>query len=142
MIQYIELFKVPGDEDDETSDVAAKMTAIQMSNMATADNVSAEDVTNLLSRFSSPEASITSYGPTNMLVLTDTGANVRRMLRLIAAIEADAVGRRHQPQHEPALLLADAQRLAVAQLSNPLSAEHDLDPLSDVGEEIDARVEG
>ncbi|MEM8608212.1 MAG: type II secretion system secretin GspD [Myxococcota bacterium] len=56
------------------------------------ENVSAEDVTNLLSRFSSPEANITTYGPTNMLVITDTGGNIRRMLRLIAAIDLPRSG--------------------------------------------------
>lgn len=56
------------------------------------ENISAEDVTSLLSRFSSREANITSYGPTNMLILTDTGANIRRMLRLIAAVDLPRSG--------------------------------------------------
>lgn len=56
------------------------------------ENISAEDVTTLLSRFSSREANITSYGPTNMLILTDTGANIRRMLRLIAAVDLPRSG--------------------------------------------------
>ncbi|MGB5810094.1 MAG: type II secretion system secretin GspD [Polyangiales bacterium] len=56
------------------------------------ENVSAEDITNLLSRFASREANLTSYGPTNMLILTDTGANIRRMLRLIAAVDLPRSG--------------------------------------------------
>ncbi|MEM7138078.1 MAG: type II secretion system secretin GspD [Myxococcota bacterium] len=56
------------------------------------ENVSAEDVTLLLARFASREANLTSYGPTNMLILTDTGANIRRMLRLIAAIDLPRSG--------------------------------------------------
>jgi general secretion pathway protein D len=56
------------------------------------DNVSAEDVTNLLARFKSPSGNITSYGPTNMVIITDTGAQIRRMLRLVAAIDLPRSG--------------------------------------------------
>jgi general secretion pathway protein D len=56
------------------------------------ENVSGEDVTNLLGRFKSASGNITSYGPTNMLIITDTGAQIRRMLRLIAAIDLPRSG--------------------------------------------------
>ena len=56
------------------------------------ENVSAEDVTSLLGRFKSSSGSITSYGPTNMLIITDTGAQIRRMLRLVAAIDLPRSG--------------------------------------------------
>ena len=56
------------------------------------ENVSAEDVTTLLGRFKSAAGNITSYGPTNMLILTDTGAQIRRMLRLVAAIDLPRSG--------------------------------------------------
>ncbi|NOQ84150.1 MAG: type II secretion system protein GspD, partial [Myxococcales bacterium] len=56
------------------------------------DNVSAEDVTTLLGRFKSASGNITSYGPTNMLIITDTGAQIRRMLRLVAAIDLPRSG--------------------------------------------------
>ena len=56
------------------------------------ENVSADDVTNLLVRFASREGSITSYGPTNMLIMTDTGSQIRRMLRLIAAVDLPRSG--------------------------------------------------
>ena len=56
------------------------------------ENVSAEDVTNLLTRFRSPSGSITTYGPTNMLIITDTGAQIRRMLRVVAAIDLPRSG--------------------------------------------------
>jgi general secretion pathway protein D len=56
------------------------------------ENVSAEDVTTLLGRFKSAAGNITSYGPTNMLILTDTGAQIRRMLRLIGAIDIPRSG--------------------------------------------------
>jgi general secretion pathway protein D len=56
------------------------------------DHLSAEDVTTLLTRFASKMANITSYAPTNMLILTDTGAQIRRLLRLIAAIDLPRSG--------------------------------------------------
>jgi len=56
------------------------------------DNVSAEDVTNLLGRFKSSWGNIVSYGPTNMLIITDTGAQIRRMLQLVAAIDLPRSG--------------------------------------------------
>ncbi|MGB3052812.1 MAG: type II secretion system secretin GspD [Polyangiales bacterium] len=56
------------------------------------EHLSAEDVTSLLARFASRTANITSYAPTNMLILTDTGAQIRRMLRLIAAIDLPRSG--------------------------------------------------
>jgi general secretion pathway protein D len=56
------------------------------------EHVSAEDVTTLLARFSSRTANLTSYAPTNMLIITDTGSNIRRMLRLVAAIDLPRSG--------------------------------------------------
>ena len=56
------------------------------------DHLSAEDVTTLLARFASRTANITSYAPTNMLIITDTGAQIRRMLRLVAAIDLPRSG--------------------------------------------------
>ena len=56
------------------------------------DHLSAEDVTTLLGRFASKNSNITSYAPTNMLIMTDTGAQIRRMLRLIAAVDLPRSG--------------------------------------------------
>ena len=72
-------------------------------------NVSADDVTTLLTRFKSPEGNVTAYAPTNMLILTDTGAQVRRMLRLIEAVDVPRGGTQTwiEPVH-----YADASELA------------------------------
>jgi general secretion pathway protein D len=56
------------------------------------EHLSAEDVTSLLARFATRTGNITSYGPTNMLILTDTATQIRRMLRLIAAIDVPRSG--------------------------------------------------
>jgi len=56
------------------------------------EHVTAEDVTILLARFASRTANITSYAPTNMLIMTDTGAQIRRMLRLISLLDLPRSG--------------------------------------------------
>lgn len=55
-------------------------------------NVSAEDVATLLAQFKSQAGSVTAYAPTNTLILTDTGTQIRRMLRLIEAIDVPRTG--------------------------------------------------
>ncbi len=54
--------------------------------------VASEDVANLLGRFKSAEGNITAYAPTNTLIITDTGNNIRRMLRIIDAIDVERGG--------------------------------------------------
>jgi len=85
------------------------------------ENVSAEDVTNLLARFKSSVGNITSYGPTNMLIITDTGAQIRRMLRLVEAIDLPRSGT--QTWIEP-IHYANASELA-ARLLEIFPAETD-----------------
>ena len=55
-------------------------------------NVSAEDVATLLSRFKSREGNITAYAPTNTIIMTDTGTNIRRMLRILQEIDVPRTG--------------------------------------------------
>ncbi|HVZ34583.1 MAG TPA: secretin N-terminal domain-containing protein, partial [Polyangiaceae bacterium] len=54
--------------------------------------VSAEDMAALLMRFKSPEGNVTAYAPTNTLIMTDTGNNIRRMLRIAQAIDVERGG--------------------------------------------------
>ncbi len=55
-------------------------------------NISSNDATELLSRFKSPEGNITAYGPTNMIIMTDTGSNIRRMLRILKKVDVPRTG--------------------------------------------------
>lgn len=55
-------------------------------------NITAEDAAALLERFKSGDGSITAYAPTNVLIMTDTGTNMRRMLRLLEAIDVERTG--------------------------------------------------
>jgi general secretion pathway protein D len=54
--------------------------------------VAAEDVANLLGRFKSPEGNVTAYAPTNTVIITDTGSNIRRMTRIVKAIDVERGG--------------------------------------------------
>lgn len=56
------------------------------------ENVSAEDVATLLGRFKSREGNVTAYAPTNTIILTDTGRNIRRMLRILQEIDVPRTG--------------------------------------------------
>ncbi len=56
------------------------------------ENVSADDVRTLLERFKTDSASIVAYAPTNTLIITETGTNLQRMLRLIEAIDVPRTG--------------------------------------------------
>lgn len=72
-------------------------------------NVSADDVAQLLTRFKSRDGNITAYAPTNLLILTDTGAQIQRMLRILEAIDVPRTG--EQIWIEP-IHYADADELA------------------------------
>jgi general secretion pathway protein D len=55
-------------------------------------NMSAEDASNLLGHFKSRDGDITPYATTNTLIITDTGANIRRMLQILGEVDVAAVG--------------------------------------------------
>lgn len=56
------------------------------------ENLSAEDASSLLERFKSSTGSIVAYAPTNTLIITDTGVQIRRMLRLLEALDVPRTG--------------------------------------------------
>jgi general secretion pathway protein D len=55
-------------------------------------NISAEDASKLLERFKSGDGGLTAYAPTNMLIMTDTGTNIRRMLRILEEVDIARTG--------------------------------------------------
>ncbi len=73
------------------------------------EHVSADDLTDLLTKFKSPEGDITVYAPTNMLIITDYGSSIRRLIRLIEVIDQPGTG--EQIWIEP-VNYADATELA------------------------------
>ena len=44
-------------------------------------HMSADDVANVLGKFKTKDGDITVYGPGNLLIITDTGTNIRRMMQ-------------------------------------------------------------
>jgi general secretion pathway protein D len=55
-------------------------------------NVSADDVANVLGHFKSKDGDITVYGPGNLLIITDTGTNIQRMMHILEDIDIGGVG--------------------------------------------------
>lgn len=56
------------------------------------EHVTAEEVVQVLNKFKSKEGDISLYGPGRLLIITDTGAQVRRMIRLIEEIDVGGAG--------------------------------------------------
>jgi general secretion pathway protein D len=55
-------------------------------------NVSAEEAGNVLGHFKSKDGDITVYGPGNILIVTDTGANIERMMRILEDVDVGGIG--------------------------------------------------
>jgi general secretion pathway protein D len=51
------------------------------------EHITAEDAAELLGRFKSADGNITAYAPSNMLIITDTGTNMNRMMRILGVID-------------------------------------------------------
>ena len=49
--------------------------------------MSANEVAALLGKFKSKEGDITVYEPGGLLIITDTGAHIRRLIRLIEEVD-------------------------------------------------------
>jgi general secretion pathway protein D len=55
-------------------------------------NASADDIANVLGHFKSKDGDITVYGPGNLLIITDTGANIQRMMRILEDVDVGGIG--------------------------------------------------
>lgn len=55
-------------------------------------NASAEEIANVLGHFKSKDGDITVYAPGNLLIITDTGANIQRMMRILEDVDVGGVG--------------------------------------------------
>jgi general secretion pathway protein D len=55
-------------------------------------NVDAQEVAQLLSKFKTKEGDISVYPPGRLLIMTDTGANIRRMIRIIEEVDVGGAG--------------------------------------------------
>lgn len=55
-------------------------------------NASAEEIANVLAHFKSKDGDITVYGPGNLLIITDTGTNIQRMMRILEDVDVGGIG--------------------------------------------------
>jgi len=55
-------------------------------------HVNVEEVAKVLERFKSKDGDITAYGPGNLLIITDTGTNIQRMMRILEDVDVPGVG--------------------------------------------------
>ncbi len=55
-------------------------------------HVSAEEVGNVLGKFKSKDGDIVVYAPGNLLIITDTGTNIRRMMQIVEDVDIGAAG--------------------------------------------------
>lgn len=55
-------------------------------------HMGADEAMNLLSKFKSKDADVQAYAPGNLLIITDTGTNIRRMLSLLEEIDVGSSG--------------------------------------------------
>lgn len=65
------------------------------------NNVDANEAGNVLGKFKSKDGDITVHAPGNLLIITDTGSNIQRMMSIIEAIDVGGAGEQLwvQPVH-------------------------------------------
>ncbi len=56
------------------------------------ENVSSEEIAALLDRFKSADGDITVYTPTNMLIITDYGTSIKRLVKLVKLLDVPGIG--------------------------------------------------
>jgi general secretion pathway protein D len=55
-------------------------------------HVSAEEVATVLGHFKTKDGDITVYAPGNLLIITDTGSNIRRMMQIVEDVDVGSAG--------------------------------------------------
>jgi general secretion pathway protein D len=55
-------------------------------------NASPDEIAAVLGHFKSKDGDITVYGPGNLLIITDTGTNIQRMMRILEDVDVGGVG--------------------------------------------------
>lgn len=93
--RYLKIIDTAGAETQPlpvSSDGSVPVSDRFMTRLHRVENISAEDAANLLGRFKSNEGSVTAYAPTNTLIITDTGRQIRRMLGILDAIDVSQTG--------------------------------------------------
>ncbi len=93
------------------------------------DHVSANEVAGLLGRFKTRDGNVGAYEPTNMVIITDTGSNIQRMLRIVGAVDQPSGGEQVwvEPIHnaDAATLAETVTQLFAADPNKPKKAGED-----------------
>ena len=55
-------------------------------------HVSADEVAAVLAHFKTKDGDITVYAPGNLLIITDTGSNIRRMMQIVEDVDVGSAG--------------------------------------------------
>ena len=136
--RFLKIVETPGIVTQTTPMYAAGQPVPQEERYVTRlyrlGHVSADEVAKLLVKFKSKEGDISTYPASNLLIITDTGANVRRLLRLVE--EVDVGGASAQIWVEP------VHYATASELSGKLSEIFDISPKGqpDAGGESDTRI--
>lgn len=91
-LKIIESSEARSSEDPATPGETTPRDDRFVTRMVRVANVSAEDVATLLNNFKTEAGTITTYAPTNTLIITDTGANIQRMLQILAEVDIPRTG--------------------------------------------------
>lgn len=113
----------------ESQDIARQLTPIERGDLPAEEryvtrihrlaHLSAEEVaTGVLSKLATKDASIVPYTPGNLLIITETGANLRRMLEVLEAID--------ESSEEDKLYLQPLRHVPASQVEKQLSEILDL----------------
>jgi len=55
-------------------------------------NISADEAATVLGHFKSKDGDIVAYGPGNLIIITDTGSNIQRMMHILEDVDVGGVG--------------------------------------------------
>jgi len=69
---------------------SGRATAQYMTQIITLNNVLAEDISKIVEQLVSEDAKVLAYAPSNMLIITDSGHNIRRVAKLISELDVKA----------------------------------------------------
>jgi general secretion pathway protein D len=108
--RYLKVVSVGGSTSQNTPIVQAVPGGDQIvTRLHRLQHVPADEMAQVLDRFKSSEGDVAVYNPTNTLIITDYGAAIRRLLKLVAALDVEGIG--EQIWIEP-VNYADATALA------------------------------
>lgn len=94
--RFMKIVETPG-VVSQTTPVIGTATPVPnedryMTRLYRLSNVDANEVGQMLTKFKSKDGDITIYPPGNLLIITETGSNIQRMLRIIEEVDVGGAG--------------------------------------------------